>query len=30
VDIVILDEDYSSGWVSLFPTFAIPKKNGTL
>jgi hypothetical protein len=30
VDIVVLEEDYSSEWASLFPSFAIPKKNGTI
>jgi hypothetical protein len=30
VDIGVLEEDYSSEWASLFPTFAIPKKNGTI
>jgi hypothetical protein len=24
----LLEEDYSSEWASLFPSFAIPKKNG--
>jgi hypothetical protein len=28
VDIGVLEEDYSSEWTSLFPSFAIPKKNG--
>jgi hypothetical protein len=28
VDIGVLEEDYSSGWTS--PSFAIPKKNGTI
>jgi hypothetical protein len=28
VDIGVLEEDYSSEWASLFPSFAIPKKNG--
>jgi hypothetical protein len=28
VDIGVLEEDYSSEWASLFPLFAIPKKNG--
>jgi hypothetical protein len=28
VDIGVLEEDYSSELSSLFPTFAIPKKNG--
>jgi hypothetical protein len=32
VDIGVLEEetDYSSEWVSMNPTFAIPKKNGTI
>jgi hypothetical protein len=30
VDIGILEEDYSSEWAFLFPSFAIPKKNGTI
>jgi hypothetical protein len=32
VDIGVLVEepDYSSEWSSLFPSFAIPKKNGTI
>jgi hypothetical protein len=30
VDIGILEEDYSSEWSSYFPSFAIPKKNGTI
>jgi hypothetical protein len=30
VHIGVLEEDYSSGWASLFPSFAIPKKNGTI
>jgi hypothetical protein len=32
VDIGVLDEepDYSSEWASLFPSFAIPKKDGTI
>jgi hypothetical protein len=30
VDIGVLEEDYSSEWASLFPSFAIPKKNGTI
>jgi hypothetical protein len=29
VDIGVLEEDYSSEWVSIFPSFAIPKKNGS-
>jgi hypothetical protein len=28
VDIGVLEEDYSSEWASLFPTFVIPKKKG--
>jgi hypothetical protein len=27
VDIGVLEEDYSSEWASVFPSFAIPKKN---
>jgi hypothetical protein len=30
VDIGVLEEDYSSDWASIFPSFAIPKKNGTI
>jgi hypothetical protein len=30
VDIGVLEEDYSSEWASCFPSFAIPKKNGTI
>jgi hypothetical protein len=30
VDIVVLEEYYSSEWEYLFPSFAIPKKNGTI
>jgi hypothetical protein len=32
VDIGVLEEDpdYSSEWASLFPSFAISKKNGTI
>jgi hypothetical protein len=30
VDIGVLEEDYSSEWSSLVPSFAIPKKNGTI
>jgi hypothetical protein len=32
VDIGVLkiEEDYSSEWASLSPTFAIPKKNGSI
>jgi hypothetical protein len=31
-DIGVLEEetDYASEWASLFPSFAIPKKNGTI
>jgi hypothetical protein len=29
VDIGVLEEDYSSEWASLLPSFAIPKKNRT-
>jgi hypothetical protein len=29
VDIGVLEEDYSSEWASTFPSFAIPKKNGS-
>jgi hypothetical protein len=29
VDIGVLEEDYSSEWASVFPSFAIPKKNGS-
>jgi hypothetical protein len=28
MDIGVLEEDYSSEWASVFPSFAIPKKNG--
>jgi hypothetical protein len=28
VDIGVLEEDYSSEWYSLLPSFSIPKKNG--
>jgi hypothetical protein len=28
VDIGVVEEDYSSEWASLIPSFAIPKKNG--
>jgi hypothetical protein len=28
VDSGVLEEDYSSEWASLSPSFAIPKKNG--
>jgi hypothetical protein len=30
VDIGVLEEDYSSEWASRSPSFAIPKKNGTI
>jgi hypothetical protein len=30
VDIGVLEEDYSSEWDSLFPSFAIPKKKVTI
>jgi hypothetical protein len=30
VDIGVLEENYSSEWVSIFPSFTIPKKNGTI
>jgi hypothetical protein len=30
VDIGVLEEDYCSELSSLFPTFSIPKKNGTI
>jgi hypothetical protein len=30
VDIGVLEEDYSSEWASRIPSFAIPKKNGTI
>jgi hypothetical protein len=30
VDIGVLEEDYSSEWASCIPSFAIPKKNGTI
>jgi hypothetical protein len=30
VDIGVLEEEYSSEWASLFPSFAVPKKNGTI
>jgi hypothetical protein len=30
VNIGVLKEDYSSEWSSYYPTFAIPKKNGTI
>jgi hypothetical protein len=28
VDVGVLEEDYSSEWSSISPSFAIPKKNG--
>jgi hypothetical protein len=30
VDIGVLEEDYFSEWVTICPSFAIPKKNGTI
>jgi hypothetical protein len=30
VDIGVLEEDYSYEWASLVPSFATPKKNGTI
>jgi hypothetical protein len=30
VDIGVLEEDYSSEWDSMCPSFAIPKKKGTI
>jgi hypothetical protein len=30
VHIGVLEEDYSSEWASLLPTFAIPKRNVTI
>jgi hypothetical protein len=30
VDIEVLEEDYSSEKAPVFPSFAIPKKNGTI
>jgi hypothetical protein len=30
VDIEVFEEDYASEWASHFPSFAIPKKNGTI
>jgi hypothetical protein len=30
VNIGVLEEDYSSEWASIFTSFAIPKKNGTI
>jgi hypothetical protein len=30
VDIGVLEEDYSSEWSSLSPSFAFPKKNGSI
>jgi hypothetical protein len=30
VDIGVLEKEYSSEWASMHPTFAIPKKNGTI
>jgi hypothetical protein len=30
VDIGVLEDDYSSEWNPVFPTFLIPKKNGKI
>jgi hypothetical protein len=30
VEISVLEKDYSSEWASCIPSFAIPKKNGTI
>jgi hypothetical protein len=30
VSIGVLEEDYSSEWYSMVPSFAVPKKNGTI
>jgi hypothetical protein len=30
VDIGVIEEDFSCEWAFLFPSFAIPKKNGTI
>jgi hypothetical protein len=30
VDTGVLEEDCSSEWACLFPSFAVPKKNGTI
>jgi hypothetical protein len=30
VDIGVFEEDYSSEWASICPSFAIPKKNGKI
>jgi hypothetical protein len=30
VDIGVLEEDYSSEWAFIFPSFSISKKNGTI
>jgi hypothetical protein len=30
VDIGVLEEDYSSEWVSMIPSFAISKKSGRI
>jgi hypothetical protein len=30
VDIGVLEEDYPSEWASSFPSFTIPKKNGSI
>jgi hypothetical protein len=29
VDIGVLEEDYTSEWAYISPSFAIPKKNGS-
>jgi hypothetical protein len=30
VDVGVLEEDYFSDWAPVLPSFAIPKKNGTI
>jgi hypothetical protein len=30
VDIGVLEDNYSSEWACISPTFAIPKKNGSI
>jgi hypothetical protein len=30
VDIGVLEEDHSSEWALIYPTFAIPKKNSKM
>jgi hypothetical protein len=30
MEIGFLEEDYSSEWASICPSYAIPKKNGTI